>query len=85
MVGGYQDFIIRDRRISMEFNGTAILFGVVDPDQLATALVECTKEAVTRTDEEEISRDRGGGENSATSLYLPMDSRWGMNLLRQRT
>lgn len=85
MVGGYQHFIVRDRRISMEFNGTAILLGVVDPGQLAIALAECAKETITRTDEEEIPRDRGGSENSAASLGLPMDRRWGMNVVRQRT
>jgi hypothetical protein len=67
----------------MEFDGAAILSGVVNPDQLASGLVECAKETITRTDEEKISRDRGGSKDSTSGFRLPKNSRCGMNVLRQ--
>jgi hypothetical protein len=67
----------------MEFDGAAILSGVVNPHQFASGLVECAKETVARTDEEKIPRDRRGSKNSTASFRLPKNCRCRVNVLRK--
>lgn len=82
MIGSNEDFVVRDRRISMEFDRAAILSGVINPRQLAGALVECAKETIARTDEQKVPRDRRSSKNSTASFRLPENSRCGVSILR---
>lgn len=83
MIGSYEDFVVRDRRISMEFDRAAILSGVINPRQLASGLAECAKETIARTDEQKIPRDRRGSKNSTSRFRLPENSRCRVHVLRQ--
>lgn len=83
MIGSYDDFVVCDRRISMEFDGATIMSGIVNPHQLASGLVECTKETVARTDEQKVPRDRWGSKNSTSRFRLPKNRRCRVNVLRK--
>lgn len=67
----------------MEFDSAAILSGVVNPCQLAGALVECAKETVARTDEQKVPHDRRGSKNSTSRFCLPENSRCRVRVLSQ--
>lgn len=67
----------------MEFDGAAILSGVINPRQLAGALVKCAKETIARTDEQKVPRDRRGSKNSTPRFRLPENSRFRVHVPRQ--
>jgi len=55
----------------MEAHLSAVLADVVAPLQLTCSFVKSVEVAGTRTDEEQVSHDRGGREDSAAHFVLP--------------
>jgi hypothetical protein len=73
VVAGDDDAIAGDERTTVELRLSSIDDrGVVRPPGLAGAPVDAVQNAVAGADEQEISRDRGRREDSATSLVFPV-------------
>jgi hypothetical protein len=66
-----EDERIRDNRISVKLEGTAFFPCVVEPYERPRPPIEAAKEAVTRPDEDEIPRDRGGRKDSPARVERP--------------
>lgn len=75
-VGSDIDDIICNQRVAVKLPG-AVSGDVVDPDRSAIVLVEGVEDSGTRTDEDEVPRDRGGGEDSAAGGKSPQHLAWG--------
>ncbi len=60
-----------------------VLESVVLPPCLARPPVDGVDDTVTGTDDYEVSRDRGGREDSAAGLVLPQDPASGRGTSRQ--
>lgn len=59
----------------MELGGSPILSRIVGPDGSAGLFIEGAEKSVARTDENQISRNCGSGEDSAAGRKLPNDTR----------
>lgn len=68
------DEILGDDRVTMEFRWAAILARIVGPDRDTGFFAKGAEKAVARTDENEISRNCGRGEDSSAGSKLPNDS-----------
>lgn len=74
-IRGHDHQVIRDEPASMEPGLITVLSDVVAPLRYPGVAVDPDEEAVTRSDEYEVPRDRGAGRDSASSLDLPQDFR----------
>lgn len=70
-IRGHDHQVVRDEPVSMEPGLIAVLSDVVAPLRYSGVAVDPYEEAVTRSDEYEVPRDRGTGRDSASSLELP--------------
>ena len=65
----------RDERIAVELERPAFFTGVVLPDDGAAPPIERAKISVAGADENEVARDRGSREDSATGVESPAAER----------
>jgi hypothetical protein len=70
-VASGDDKILDDERVAVEFDDAAVLSSVIGPALLAGCLLDRAEEAVAGTDEDEVPRDRGGGEDSTAGVVSP--------------
>jgi hypothetical protein len=65
------DELVRDERLAMKLDGRSVRLGVVDPDDVAALSRQSPEEPVAGADVEQVPRDRGGREDSASRVYAP--------------
>ena len=65
--------LLDQERVAMKLDRVSVLLGVVGPTDLACLLLESPKETVAGAHEQQIPRDRGGGEYSTAGVVRPED------------
>ncbi len=76
-VAAGDDEVFDDERIRVELDRSPVLLRVVTPPHRARLLLECPKESVAGADQDEVPRDRGGGEDSTAGVVSPKRPRIG--------
>ena len=71
LVGAYEDQIICHQGVAVEAHLIAVFADVVAPLHLTGGSVQSVESARAGTDEQCITHDRGGRENSTASLIFP--------------
>ena len=70
-VAAGDDEVFDNERIRVELDRSPVLLRVVTPPHRARLLLECPKEPVAGAHQDEVPRDRGGGEDSAAGVESP--------------
>jgi hypothetical protein len=70
-IGGNEDQVLIDERIAMKAARAAVKPRVIRPDFFSCVLIQRIELAGAGSDEEQLSTDRGLGEDSAAGFNLP--------------
>jgi hypothetical protein len=70
-VSPYHNKVVGNQRVAMKLALFSILADVIVPLYLSSFLVERANHAIAGAGNKKVARDRGRGENSATSIEFP--------------
>jgi hypothetical protein len=76
LIGADENQLSREQGITVKALLISIFPNVILPSHLASSLIQCVELAGARPNVNQVTRDRGYGKDSTTSVELPKLPRW---------